>query len=332
MTALRRARTILVRAGKDALDDDVPMVAQALAYSLFLAIPASLLVVLGLFSLFADASTIESLIDRARTVMPAEAATLLQDSLRRTSESSSSGIAMTAIGLALALWTTTSAATTLMKGLTVTYDRNDERKFVRKRLVALAIVLALVVGMGLVLLLLILGPHLQRWIGDASGLPTLTAWLWWGAQWPILIGGLLVAFGIVLYLGPHVDQPEWKWITPGAVAALVIWVLASVGLAFYSAHFGSYEKTWGTLSAVVVTLLWLWLSSAALLFGAEINAETRRLAAADGEASRAAERSSGSAAEGAEERHDQRSDQQQEEELRERHAAADGQDGENDHE
>ena len=211
---------------------------------------------------------------------------------------------MTVIGLALAVWTTTSAATRLMKGLTVTYDRADERKFVRKRLVALAIVLALVVGMGLVVGLLVLGPHLERWIGDAADLPTLTAWLWWGLQWPILIGGLLVAFGVVLYLGPDVDQPEWKWITPGAVTALVIWLIASVGLAFYSAHFGSYEKTWGTLSAVVVTLLWLWLSSAALLFGAEINAETRRLAAAEGGASRAEEGSGGSAAEGADQRHD----------------------------
>ena len=296
--------TVLRRAAKDSLDDNVPMIAQALAYALFLAIPATLLVVLGVFSLVADASTIESLIDRARAVMPDEAASLLRDSLRRTSESTGSGIAMTVIGLALAVWTTTSAATTLMNGITVTYDRKDGRKFVRKRLVALAIVIALVVGLTLVVGLLILGPHLERWIGDATGVPTLTSWLWWSLQWPILIAGLLIAFGVVLYLGPDVDQRRWSLITPGAVTALVIWLVASAGLAFYSAHFGSYEKTWGTLSAVVVTLLWLWLTSAALLFGAEINAETRRLATADGGASRAEEASGRSAAEGAEERHD----------------------------
>ena len=282
MAFLRRARTVLRRAAKDSLDDGVPMIAQALAYSLFLAIPASLLVVLGVFSLVADASTIESLIDRARAVMPDEAAGLLQDSLRRTSESTGSGIALTIVGLALAVWTTTSAASTLMNGITVTYDRKDGRKFLRKRLVALAIVIALVVSAALVVGLLVLGPHLERWVGDAAGLPTLTAWLWWGLQWPILIGGLLIAFSVVLYLGPDVDERGWKMITPGAVTALVIWLVASGGLAFYSAHFGSYEKTWGTLSAVVVTLLWLWLTSAALLFGAEINAETRRLAAAEG--------------------------------------------------
>ena len=324
--------TVLRRAAKDSLDDGVPMIAQALAYSLFLAIPASLLVVLGVFSLVADAGTIESLIDRARAVMPDEAAGLLQDSLRRTSESTGSGIALTIVGLALAVWTTTSAASTLMNGITVTYDRKDSRKFLRKRLIALAIVIALVVSAALVVGLLVLGPHLERWIGDAAGLPTLTAWLWWGLQWPILIGGLLIAFSVVLYLGPDVDERGWKMITPGAVTALVIWLIASGGLAFYSAHFGSYEKTWGTLSAVVVTLLWLWLTSAALLFGAEINAETRRLAAAEAEASRAENRSGRSAAEGADERDDERGDQQQEQELRKSHTAPDSEDGQNDHE
>ena len=256
--------TVLRRAAKDSLDDDVPMVAQALAYSLFLAIPASLLVVLGVFSLAADASAIESLIDRARAVMPEEAATLLRGqpplNVRVHGER----------GRDDGLRPRTGGLDDDLRG-----DNPDERadgdlrpqgrqKVVRKRLVALAIVIALVLGAALVMGLLVLGPHFERWIGEAVELPTLTAWLWWGAQWPILIAGLLFAFGVVLYLGPDVEQPEWKWITPGAVATLVIWLLASAGLAFYSAHFGSYEKTWGTLSAVVVTLLWLWLTSAAL--------------------------------------------------------------------
>jgi membrane protein len=280
---MRTAWKVLRRAATDSLEDGVPMFAQALAYSLFLAIPASLLVVLGVFSLFADASAIESLIDRARSVMPGEAADLLQDSLNRTANSSSSGIVMTAAGLALAVWTTTSAATTLMAGLTITYDRKESRRFVHQRLLALVIVVALVVSGALVIGLLILGPHIERWIGEASGLPSLTAWLWWSLQWPILFAGLLFAFAIVLYFGPDVEQRSWQLITPGAVAAVLIWLVASAGLAFYSAHFGSYEKTWGTLSAVVVTLLWLWLTSAALLFGAEINAEVWRVAGETGD-------------------------------------------------
>lgn len=277
--SLRDVTTVIRRAVKDAQEDGVPTLAQALAYSLFLAIPASLLVVLGAFSLVADATTIESLIDRARTVMPEEAATLVRDSLRRTAASTSSGIVMTVLGLALAVWTTTSAATTLMHGIAVAFDREDKRRFVRKRLVAFAIVIALVVGAALVLGLLVLGPHVEGWIGDAIGAPTATAWLWWSLQWPLLIGGLLFAFGVVLYLAPDVEQRSWKLITPGAVTAVVVWLVASGAFALYTAHFGSYDKTWGTLSAVVITLLWLWLTSASLLLGAEINAEAQRVVA-----------------------------------------------------
>ncbi|HYI75664.1 MAG TPA: YihY/virulence factor BrkB family protein [Gaiellaceae bacterium] len=268
--------TVLRRAASEALADDIPTTAQALAYSLFLAIPATMLVALGVFSLVADAETVNSLIDRAETVMPAEAASLLQDSLRRSTENPSSGIVMTVVGLVLALWTTTSAATTLMKAVTLAFDGEESRSFARKRVLALVIVAALVLAAILVVGLLILGPHIETWIGDAVGVPTLTAWLWWTLQWPVLVGGLLFVFAVVLFLGPNVDQPAWKLVTPGAVTALLVWLVASAGFAFYSANFGSYNKAWGTLSAVVVTLIWLWLTSLAILFGAEVNAEARK--------------------------------------------------------
>jgi membrane protein len=190
---------------------------------------------------------------------------------------------MTVSGLALALWTTTSAASTLMAGLTRTFDREDERGFIRKRLTALAIVAALGLGAALVFGLLVLGPHLERWVGDAIGAPTLTAWAWWAGQWPVLVVALLFAFAVVLYFGPDGERPAWRFVTPGAVTALVVWLAASGGLSVYAAYFGSYEKTWGTLAAVIVTLLWLWLASAALLFGAEVNAQVERLAAERGD-------------------------------------------------
>ena len=262
------------------------MLAQALAYSLFLAIPATALVVLGVFSLVADPSVIGNVVDRAGRVMPAQATQLLEQSLRRSSESTGSSVAMTVLGFALALWTTTSAATTLMVGLTRAYDRDDERGFVRKRLVAFAIVGALVVAAGLVVSLLVMGPYLERWIGSSLDAERATAWAWWTAQWPILMGGLLFAFAVVLNVGPDAEQRTWRLVTPGAVAAVVLWLLVSGGFALYVAHFGSYEKTWGTLSAVVVTLVWLWATSAALLFGAEINAEVRRVV--DGDRGRSA--------------------------------------------
>jgi membrane protein len=267
--------TTLRRAVEGAREDRITTTAQALAYSLFLAIPATFLLLLGVFSLTAAPGDVAGLVERLEAVMPAEAAQLLGDSLERSADSAPSGITMTVVGLALALWTTTSAAGGLMDGIATAFDVRDERSFLARRVVALAIVVSLVAAAMLVLGLLVLGPHLERWIGEATGATTLTAWLWWTAQWPLLIGFLLLAFSLVLHLAAHVEEQRWRIVSPGAVVALVVWLAASAALAVYSSRFGSYEKTWGTLSAVVVTMLWLWLGAVAILFGAELDAASR---------------------------------------------------------
>ena len=102
--------------------------------------------------------------------------------------------------------------------------------------------------------------------------------MWWTAQWPVLALALFGAFAVLLYLGPDVERRGWTFVTPGAVTAAVVWLVASVGFSFYASRFGSYDKTWGTLSAVVVLLIWLWLAGLALLFGAEVDAGAERIA------------------------------------------------------
>jgi membrane protein len=268
VTALRA----LPLAAANAREHHLTTTAKALAFSLFLAIPSALLLLLGVFSLVANADDVGRLMRRLETVAPAEAVELLGQSLERTVRSPSSGVVMTVVGFVLAAWSATSAATSLMEGISAAAGRPDRRGFVRRRLVALAIVACLVAAALLVLGLLVLGPHLAGWIGRASGWPGLTAWLWWTAQWPILLAALLFSFGVVLNLGPDRQERPLGRVTPGTVVALVVWLVASAALAVYSARFGSFEKTWGTLSAVVVTLLWLWLGGAALLFGAELDA------------------------------------------------------------
>jgi membrane protein len=124
--------------------------------------------------------------------------------------------------------------------------------------------------------LLVLGPLISEWIGNALDIEGVIGWVWWIAQWPVLIAGLLAAFATVLYLGPNVDHPKWQFITPGSLIALFVWLAASGLFAIYTSMFGAYNKTWGTLAAVIVMLTWLWLTGLALLFGAEVNAEAER--------------------------------------------------------
>ena len=267
---------IFKRAVRETLDDNVPMIASALAYSSFLAIPSTLLVATGLFTLVAGPDTISNLMQHLGQIAPKETVTLLNDSLQRLDDQPATGVVMTLVGFVIALWATTGAMNAFMTGLNIAYERQDRRNFVRKRVVGLQMTACIVVAFVLVFGLLVLGPQLSKWIGNATGVPGVVSAIWWAAQWPVLIVGLLAAFATLLYLGPDVDHPKWQFVTPGAVAAMVAWLAASGLFAVYTSMFGSYNKTWGSLAAVIIMLTWLWLSGLALLFGAELNAEAER--------------------------------------------------------
>ena len=268
---------ILVRAGKDSLKDRITNLSAALAYYAFLAIPSLMLVAVGVFSLVADEDAVTEINQRLEGVVPQEALTLLDDTLRRVTETqSNSGLALIIVGSVLAFWTLTGSMQTLMWALNTAYDREETRGFVKQRLTALVMVVLMLLAFALVFGLLVLGPLLSGWIGSAVGLESFVDWLWWTAQWPLLIGGLLFAFATILYLGPNVDHPRWRFVTFGTVIIVVVWLVASGGFALYVSQFSSYNKAWGSLAAVIIMLTWLWISGLALLFGAEVNAEAER--------------------------------------------------------
>jgi membrane protein len=267
---------IAIRGVKSAMADNVTNLAQAIAYCAFLAIPSALMVGLGLFSLLASKSTISTLLGHLSTVLPGSVISLLGSSLTRTTEAHTGGIVMIVVGLVVALWSLTGAMQTVMWAMNIAFERDETRGFVKKRLTALIMLACCVVAFTLVFGLLILGPFLSDWVGRSVGSPTVVKWIWWTAQWPILIVGLLTMFGIVLYLAPNISPARWSFVSPGAIVAVAVWLLASAGFAFYASRFSSYNKTWGSLSAVIIMLTWLWLSALALLVGGEINAEAER--------------------------------------------------------
>jgi membrane protein len=267
---------LLVRAGKGGMEHDMTVLASALAFNAFLAIPATLLLVVGLFSLVAEPSLIDDLMEKFGTVAPQEAVTLVEDSLLQLQSQSSTSLALTIVGLLLALWTTTGAMNTVMTAVNRAHGVDDGRSFPVKRLVAL--VLVLVVGFALLLVaaLLVLGPHIEGWVADALAAEGWVGWVWWTAEWPVLVGVLFLSFSAVFAFATDHGNRRWRLLSPGAAVAVVLWLLVSAGFAFYASGFGSYNKTWGSLSAAIVTLVWLWLSGLALLFGAEVNAEWER--------------------------------------------------------
>ncbi len=276
--SLREWRSILVRAAKSSLADGITDIAATLAYYAFLAVPAILLLSVGIFSLVAGPDTVNSLMDRLEGVVPPEAISLFRDSLNRTLDNSRGGIALVAVGSVVAIWTASGAMTGLIRGLNRVYGRTETRGFVRQRRASLVLLACALLAAGLVLTLLVLGPVVVDAVGGALDLEDEIGWIWWTVQWPILVLALLGVFATLLYFGPDVEDRHWRYITPGAVVAVVLWNLVSGLFGVYVSLVGSYNKVWGSLAAVIILLTWLWLSALVLLFGAEINAEVERAA------------------------------------------------------
>ena len=277
--SLRESPPLLIAAARAAARDGAPVFASAVAYSVFLALPATLLLAVGAFSLFADASLVEDVVDRLGGVVPSEVASLVRDSLLQLEDRSSSGVLMTVVGFVIALWTATGAVSALMTAVNRAYDLEDSRGFVRKRLVAIALVGTLGFAFVLVAILLVAGSHLQRWLGGALDAETAVSWSWSVARWPVLVLVLFGAFSTLYALATARDVRRWQVLSPGALIAVVAWLGVSYAFGIYAANLGSYDAAWGSFSTVIVTLVWLWLSALALLYGAEVNAAAERASA-----------------------------------------------------
>ena len=266
---------IAVAAARSALDNHVPLLASALAYSSFFAIPSLLLVAVGIFTLTSSAGTIDSLLSALQGAIPEQVLDLFSSSLKQINSSDRTSVLLIVSGTLLALWSLTGAMSAFMTAISAAYGVRDTRSFLRRRWIAFELVLCFLLALVVVGGLLVLGPTLSGWLGRATGDKSLVSWLWWAAQWPLLIGALLAVLTVMLWLAP-VQRPSWRELLPGALLATIMWIASSGGFALFTAHFDTYNKTWGSLSAVIVTLVWLWLTALALLLGAELNAETAR--------------------------------------------------------
>ena len=273
---LRDAGGVAWRALRRAQNDHATNLAQAVAFNLFLAIPSAALIVVGVFATVASEGTAGRLLQHLSGVVPASVVTLLDHSLTRMIHNGNGGTAIIVVGAALAVWSLSGAMQTLQWALNIAHDLEEKRGFVHRRLSGLAMLACCLIAFILAFGLLVLGPQATHWVGDAIDQPAIVSWIWWTAEWPVLVVVLLIAFGGIYRFGPDMEGCRWRPVSAGAVTAVIVWLVASGGFAWYVANFGSYNKTWGSLATVIVMLTWLWLSSLALVLGAAIDAEVAR--------------------------------------------------------
>ena len=265
-------RKTLREFGKDQCTD----LAAALTYYAVLAIAPALLAVISVLGLVGDPEKmVADVLTIASDVGVSSVDETLEPILTQLTEAPAAGFALV-LGLVLALWSASGYVAAFSRGMNRVYEIDEGRPIWKLRPVLLVVTVVLVLIAVVIVTAVVLSGGVARAVGDAVGLSDVTVTVWSIVKWPVIVALVVVAIAVLYYATPNVQQPKFRWISLGAIVALVVWVLASLGFGFYVANFGSYGDTYGSLAGVIVFLLWLWLTNLALLFGAELDAEVER--------------------------------------------------------
>ena len=269
---------VLKRVKAEVKEDNVSLLAAGVAFYAMLAIFPAIIAVVTVYGMVADPAQVEKQVGELTRSLPAGADQLLTSQLTNVVNAGRQALSIgLVISLLALLWSVSSGVQGLIKSLNVIYDEQETRGFVKLRGLSLLLTLGAIVVTVVALALITVFPSAidRLGLGQAGQVAASVA------RWVVLAVLVLVALGLVYRLGPDRANPRWRWVSPGAVVALVLWLLGSVGFSYYVDNFGKYNQTYGALAAVIILLLWLFLSSVAVLLGAEFNAETERQTAGD---------------------------------------------------
>jgi membrane protein len=271
-------KDVAVRVKSQMKTDDVPLLAAGVAFFALLAMVPALAALVSLYGLFADPAEIERNIEDVLAAAPQEVQDLVTSQLNSIVESSPSGLRIGAIvGLVVALWSASSGVKHLIGAINLAYDEEETRGFIKLRGLSLVMTVAGIVVMALAVAGMVVLPHVL----DDEGTVGLLRAVLLVLRWPIFAVLGLVGLALIYRYAPDRDAPRWRWVSPGAVFAVVVWVIASALFSLYTANFGQYNETYGALGAVVVVMLWLYITAYVVIAGAEINAELERQTARD---------------------------------------------------
>ncbi len=276
-------RGLAKRVWHEIQEDDVFGRAAELSYYFLLALFPFLIFLTSIIGLVlgSGTGTRHMLFDYLARVMPPSAYQLISSTITEVSNSSSGG--KISFGILAALWAASNGMTAITSSLNSAYDVKENRPWWKQRLTAIGLTMALSVLIISALVLVVAGGHIADWLARTFGLGDIFPLTWKIVQWPVVLACMTFAFALIYYFAPDVREQKWVWLTPGAVIGVVLWLLVSLAFRVYLHFFDSYSATYGSIGAVIILMLWLYLTGAAVLIGGEINSEIENAAAEQGQ-------------------------------------------------
>jgi membrane protein len=266
---------VLRRTVKEFKDDNLTDWAAALTYYGVLAIFPALLALVSVLGLIGPSAT-QPLIDNLGAVAPGPAKQIVTSAVQNLQRNSGAAGVLFIVGIAGALWSASGYVAAFMRASNAIYDVGEGRPIWKTVPTRVLTTLVLLVMLAAVTIAVTLTGGLAQQVGKLVGIGDAAVTAWDIAKWPVILAVVITMFAILYWAAPNVKHPRFRWISPGGVVGVLLWILASAAFAFYVANFASYNKTYGALGGVIVFLVWLWISNIAILLGAEFNAELER--------------------------------------------------------
>lgn len=268
---------VLKRTIKEFKADNLTDWAAALTYYSVLALFPALLCLVALLGVLGQyPQTVDSIMTIVGKVAPQSTVDSIRGPVQDVVRSKGGAGALLGLGLLGSLWSASGYLGAFIRASNQIYETGEGRPFWKLRPLQIAMTVVMIVLLAAVVIGIVVTGDLARAIGDQIGLGSTAVTVWSIAKWPVLLGVVMLMFALLYYAAPNVKHPRFRWISPGGILAVLVWIVASAGFALYVSRFGSYNKTYGTLGGVIVFLIWLWISNIAVLLGAEFDAELER--------------------------------------------------------
>ncbi len=265
----------LKRTLREFKEDDLTLLAAALTYYGILALFPALLVLLSLLGL-AGSGTVDTLLKNVGSLAPGSTRDVITNAVHNLQNSNkAAGVAFIG-GLAAALWSASGYVGAFTKAANVIYEVEEGRKFWKLKPIQIFATLVVVLLTSIVVIAVVVTGPIAEKVGNIVGAGDTAVTVFNIVKWPVIALIVSQIFAFLYWITPNVKQPGYKWVSPGGILAVVLWIAASALFAFYVANFGSYSKTYGSMAAVIIFLVWLWITNVVMLLGLEFNAETER--------------------------------------------------------